>query len=96
LPYNSAARQLVYTESGRGVETVIVDGKIVVLDRKTLSIDEDALRREVADLMRHFLGDYEAIVQSRERALPYMQAVHREMWKPDIGMNRFVSRTRAN
>ena len=27
LPYNSAARQLVYTESGRGVETVIIDGR---------------------------------------------------------------------
>src|SRR4029078_8003165 len=57
LPFNSAARQLVYTESGRGVETVIVDGRIVVQDRRITTIDEDALRREVADLMRHFLAD---------------------------------------
>src|SRR4051794_13150207 len=47
LPYNSAARQLVYTESGRGVETVIVDGRIVVKDRRLTTINEDALRREV-------------------------------------------------
>jgi len=51
---------------------------------------------EVADLMRHFLVDYDAIVQSRQRALPYMKAAHREMWKPDIGMNRFIGRTRAD
>ena len=69
LPYNSAARQLVYTESGRAVESVIVDGRIVMKDRKVKTIDEDALRREVTGLMRHFIADYEAIVASRKRAL---------------------------
>ena len=34
LPYNSAARQLVYTEAGRGVESVIVDGRVVIKGRK--------------------------------------------------------------
>lgn len=94
LPYNSAARQLVYTESGRGVETVIVDGRVVVRNRKVKTVDEDALRREVASLMRHFLADYEAVVASRQRALPYMLQAHRHAWQPDVGMNRFVPRTR--
>ena len=76
LPYNSAARQLVYTESGRAVESVIVNGRIVMQDRKIKTIDEDALRREVAGLMRHFIADYEAIVASRKRALPYMLEAH--------------------
>ena len=30
LPYNSAARQLVYTEAGRGIESVIIDGRMVM------------------------------------------------------------------
>jgi cytosine/adenosine deaminase-related metal-dependent hydrolase len=94
LPYNSAARQLVYTEAGRGVESVIVDGRVVVKDRKVTTIDEDALRREVADLMRHFIADYDAVVASRQRALPYLLEAHRDMWKSDIGMNRFIGRTR--
>ena len=94
LPYNSAARQLVYTESGRAVESVIVDGRVVVKDRKVKTIDEDALRREVADLMRHFIADYDAVVASRKRALPYMLDAHRQMWQPDIGINRFIGRTR--
>jgi 5-methylthioadenosine/S-adenosylhomocysteine deaminase len=94
LPYNSAARQLVYTEAGRGVESVIVDGRIVMRDRKVKTLDEDALRREVADLMRHFIADYDAVVESRKRALPYMLEAHRRMWQPDIGMNRFIGRTR--
>ena len=94
LPYNSAARQLVYTEAGRGVETVIVDGRIVMKERKVKTIDEQALRREVADLMRYFVADYERVVESRRRALPYMLDAHRQVWRADIGMDRFVGRTR--
>jgi cytosine/adenosine deaminase-related metal-dependent hydrolase len=94
LPYNSAARQLVYTEAGRGVDSVIIDGRMVMKERQVTTIDEDALRREVASLMRHFIADYDAIVESRKRALPYMREAHRRMWEPDIGMNRFIGRTR--
>jgi 5-methylthioadenosine/S-adenosylhomocysteine deaminase len=94
LPYNSAARQLVYTESGRGVASVIVNGKVVIKDRKVETVDEDALRREVADLMRFFDADFDKILQSRKRALPYMLDAHRRAWQPDVGMNRFIPRTR--
>jgi len=94
LPYNSAARQLVYTESGRAVESVIVDGRIVMKDREVKTIDEAALRREVTSLMRHFITDYEAIVASRKRALPHMLEAHRKVWQADVGMNRFIPRTR--
>jgi cytosine/adenosine deaminase-related metal-dependent hydrolase len=94
LPYNSAARQLVYTEAGRGVESVIVDGRLVIKERKVTAFDEDALRREVAGLMRHFIVDYDAVVASRKRALPHMLEAHRRVWQTDVGMNRFVPRTR--
>jgi cytosine/adenosine deaminase-related metal-dependent hydrolase len=93
LPYNSAARQLVYTEAGRGVESVIVDGRVVMRERKITTIDEDAFRREVAGLMRHFVADYDAVVASRKHALPHMLAAHRKVWQTDISMNRFVNRT---
>jgi hypothetical protein len=42
--------------------------------------------------MRHFLADYEGIVESRKRALPYMLEAHRKVWKTDVGMNRFLPR----
>jgi len=95
LPYNSAARQLVYTESGRGVDSVMIDGRMVMKGRRVTTIDADALRREVQELMKHFIADYEAVVKSRARALPYMLDAHRKMWEPDVGMNRFISRTRV-
>lgn len=94
LPYNSAARQLVYTEAGRGVESVIVDGHVVIKEREVMTVDVDALRREVADLMRHFIADYDSVVASRKRALPYMLEAHRRVWQADIGIDRFIGRTR--
>lgn len=94
LPYNSAARQLVYTEARRGVDSVMVDGEMVVTNRKVNTIDEEALRREVQDLMRHFVKDYDDVVKSRKRALPYMLEAHRRVWSTDVGMNRFIDRTR--
>lgn len=42
VPLNSAQRQIVYTEvgGGRGVRTVIIDGKIVIRDGKLQTMDE--------------------------------------------------------
>jgi cytosine/adenosine deaminase-related metal-dependent hydrolase len=94
LPYNSAARQLVYTEAGRGIDSVMVDGRMVIKSRTVTTIDEDALRREVNDLMRYFIADYDAMIESRKVALPYMLDAHRRMWQPDIGMDRFLHRAR--
>ena len=95
LPYNSAARQLVYTEAGRGVETVIVNGRPVVKNRHVTTIDEEALRREVAGLMRHFVDDYDKVVESRKRAMPYMLDAHRRVWQAEIDViDRFIPRTR--
>jgi 5-methylthioadenosine/S-adenosylhomocysteine deaminase len=94
LPYNSAARQLVYTETGRGIESVMIDGRMVMDKRRVTTIDEDGLRREVASLMEHFIRDYDDLVKTRARALPYMLDAHRRMWEPDVGVNRFIARTR--
>jgi 5-methylthioadenosine/S-adenosylhomocysteine deaminase len=34
FPFNSAARQLVYCETGRGVHTVPMEGEVVVENRR--------------------------------------------------------------
>ncbi len=94
LPYNSAARQLVYTETGRAIDTVIVDGRVVVRDGVVQTIDEDALRQEVAELMEGFRADFDDVLQSRAKALPHLLKAHRKVWETDIDLQRFVARTR--
>ncbi len=90
VPLNSVARQIVFTESGRGVETVIVDGRVVIADRKITTLDERALREEVADLMKVLRKDIEAVVQRNAAMLPYLQMAQRKTWETDIGLNRYV------
>ena len=45
-PLNSAVRQLVYSESGKGVHTVMVDGRIVVASGKLRTMSEATLKTE--------------------------------------------------
>jgi 5-methylthioadenosine/S-adenosylhomocysteine deaminase len=103
VPLNSVARQVVFTESGRGVETVIVDGRVVVADRRVTTIDERALREEVADLMkasrlvrtssarsRLLRKDIAAVIRRNDAMLPYLIAAQHKTWEVDIGVNRYV------
>jgi 5-methylthioadenosine/S-adenosylhomocysteine deaminase len=90
VPLNSVARQIVFTESGRGVETVIVDGRVLVRDRKITTIDERALREEVAELMKELRKDIAAVVERNQRMMPYLMEAHQRTWATDIGLNRYI------
>ena len=72
LPLNDAVRQIVYCESGRGVHTVIVDGEIVVEDRRVRTVDYDALLAEVAALHDAFARDAGAHAARVAPVLPYI------------------------
>lgn len=90
VPLNSAARQLVFTESGRSVEHVMVDGRFVVRGRRITSIDEAALRDEVAELMVQLRQDLQVVLDRNQSMLPYLMQAHRRAWDSDIGLNRYV------
>jgi cytosine/adenosine deaminase-related metal-dependent hydrolase len=90
LPFNSAARQLVFSESGRGVETTIVDGRIVMRNRRMITIDEAALRAELAELMPAFQRDFAAVVAAAAEVAPYLLAANARVAQVDVGVERFL------
>jgi guanine deaminase len=90
VPLNSAARQLVFTECGRSVEHVMVDGRFVVRDRRITTLDEAALREEVAQLMVPLRKDLQAVLDRNEKMLPYLMEAHRRTWESDVGVNRYI------
>lgn len=92
VPLNSAVRQLVYTEAGRGVKTVIVDGAVVVDDGRLVTMDEDALLDEIAACVPAFRDDYAKIEGRVEKLKPHLAEAHRRIWAADVGDNRmFIS-----
>lgn len=92
VPLNSAARQLVYSESGRGVDSVIVDGRILMRNRRATTIDEAALRAELAELMPAFRRDAERIRRTSAIALPYLAEASANVDRHQLGLDRFVTR----
>ena len=90
VPLNSAARQVVYAESGRGVRTVIVDGEPLLLDGRLTRLDEAALRAEAEAVMPGFRRDFEALARRNAEAVPYLLDANRRVAGHDVGLNRFA------
>lgn len=52
IPINDPVSQLVFADTGAAVETVLVDGRVVVENGRPTLFDADALAREVRDMVR--------------------------------------------
>ncbi|OGA72026.1 MAG: hypothetical protein A3G81_32130 [Betaproteobacteria bacterium RIFCSPLOWO2_12_FULL_65_14] len=92
VPLNSAVRQLVYSDSGRSIRTVIVDGHVVVRDGRATRVDEAALRAEIAGLMPAVRGDIGKMRAGYDKLRPFIDEVHRRAWARPLTINRFVGR----
>ncbi|MFD2184248.1 amidohydrolase family protein [Rhodoplanes azumiensis] len=91
VPLNSATRQLVYTEGGRGVDTVMVDGRVVIRKGRLATMDQDALLDEVMAVVPQFRADFAAIAARVETLKPWIAQAHRKIWAADVGTNRLFT-----
>ena len=91
LPFNSAARQLVFSETGRGVHTVMVDGEVVLEAGRMTRIDENAFRHELDEVMQVVDRDYEQLVARQRSAVPLLLEANRNLMKAKLGLRRLVS-----
>jgi 5-methylthioadenosine/S-adenosylhomocysteine deaminase len=92
MPFNSAARQMVYAETGRGVDTVIVDGRIVLRSGALTTVDETAFRAELAEVMAIANADHAALVPRQALALGPLWAASRDLAALDLGVERLLGR----
>jgi cytosine/adenosine deaminase-related metal-dependent hydrolase len=91
-PYNSALRQLVYAENGRGVRTVLVEGRVVMEDGRITGLDEAAFRQEVIEVMKTYRRDFDALHARQAPAFPYLLDANRRLAATRIDSGRFVPR----
>jgi guanine deaminase len=90
VPLNSVARQTVFAESGESVETVIVDGQIVLHDRIATKISEQDLYQEVNSLMPKLKSDMKQVLERNSKMHRELLEAWRQTWNTDIGLNRYV------
>ena len=76
LPVNNILGQLVYCEDGRNVETVIVDGKVIVEGGVVKTIDEKSLLAEVKAIQIDYQERMKKIVETNKVLLPYLEKTY--------------------
>ena len=92
VPFNSAARQIVFAEAGRAVETVFVDGRPVVKNGKLITIDEAALAAQVAEIAPAFRRDAAALSSRNSDLIAPLLDANRAAWKVPLGFERYIGR----
>ena len=95
VPLNSAARQVVFAESGRGVHSVMVGGRMVLDAGRVTTIDEAALRDEAAAVMPGFRRDYARQARRAATATPWLLEANRRVANHALNarpgsLNRFI------
>jgi len=89
VPLNDAVRQLVFTEAGRSVRHVLVDGEWVLKDGRATKVDEDALYAEVERLAPALQRDLSEIRKRNQHLLPYLEQARQRTMALDLGVDRF-------
>jgi 5-methylthioadenosine/S-adenosylhomocysteine deaminase len=90
VPLNSALRQLVYSDSGRAIRTVIVDGRIVVRDGAATRLDERALQEEIAARMPALRKDLASVRAGYNKLQPYFDEMQRRASAAPLPFDRLV------
>ena len=93
LGTNDLVNQLVYCETGYSVHTSIINGKLVMKDRKLLTIDEDSLFEEINSLMPDF---WKMIARENNLELahivkPFVEDIYHQAKAIPTGLNRWIN-----
>jgi 5-methylthioadenosine/S-adenosylhomocysteine deaminase len=89
-PLNDIYRQLVYCENGSSVVMTMVAGEIVMENGKVLTVDEEAIKAEVREMMPFYQKEIENTRFSAAKLEPYYRKMYLKCASQDVGMNRWV------
>jgi len=88
-PLNDPMRQLVYCEAGQSVDTVLVDGNIVMENGQFRTFDEEAMLREAKAIGQAFRQEDEKAEQFAKALRPYLERMYWRSVAQDVGINRY-------
>ena len=82
---------LVFSETGGSVHTSIINGRIVMEDRKIVTTDVDKSLEQVRSLMPSIRDAFEAALKWSNQAWPYMEVAYAQSAKTPLAMNRWTN-----
>lgn len=91
-PLNNIKNQLVYCEPGHSVDTSIINGKVVMLNKKILTMDVDQLMEET----RLMMPDYWKVHEDRNtlefprKVRPFVESIYHRVAQTPTGLNRWI------
>jgi 5-methylthioadenosine/S-adenosylhomocysteine deaminase len=89
MPFNDAAKHLVYSENGASIETVMVAGRIVMQAGRLTTVDEEAIFAEISELVPAHLAEHAELERRNSLFEPVMAEIHRRATLIDIGLDRY-------
>jgi cytosine/adenosine deaminase-related metal-dependent hydrolase len=87
-PKDQVANQLVYAELGRSVDTVIVEGQVVVARGRVTTVDADAVLADAQRLIDGIWSTLPARTARFTEIAPTLQRLEREVRGLAIGFTR--------
>ena len=88
-PKEQIANQLVYAELGRSVDTVLVDGEVVVRGGRVTTVDADAIRSDAQRLIDGIWSSLPARAERFAEVSSTLERLEREVRSLAIGFSRF-------
>ena len=76
LPVGQIERNLVFSENGRAVETVMVNGEILLENRKIKNVDEAALYAEIRETAERLKKEHRSVYEKAQEIYPYFQEAY--------------------
>lgn len=89
-PLNDIFNHLIYSENGSSVEHVVVNGQIVMENKKLKTVDENYIIKRLKMHMESFIDKYERACTFAGKLRPYVEEVYRMCAPMNIGMNRWI------
>ena len=90
-PLNDVYRQLVYNENGSSVVLSMIAGQVVMEDGKVLTVDEEAIKAEVREIMKDYKVEMDKIDEAAAKLEPYYRDMYMQAAARNVGMNRWVN-----
>jgi cytosine/adenosine deaminase-related metal-dependent hydrolase len=88
-PLNDAFLQLMCVENGSSVRTVIVDGKVVVEDGIVLSVDEESILAEAAEVWTRLYEKLPPLRKEFQPLLSELEQYQQDMINRDFYIDRY-------